>query len=401
MVTVFVLVGALSGAAPADKMIVGDDKQSYSMQLERIVDFREGMMVYLPTSGPERTKPLREILLITIDGQDMFNQAEQLRRDKKPDEALAAYDTVITGENPAWLKQVARYRKVEMMAKDGKIDSAVLAWLELVAVDSSSAALKLLPQDLPAKGDERNAQAIGLLEPRLNDLKNKAVRLEAGKLLMRLYRREGMDQKADQLAATLTGQQAPPPATTDDNGAGGIDKTSGDRTRAPAGADRARASTVLAAAAGLIRPGQKPETLADQVAKLEADLPQFSSADLAPALLLIGKGKLYQAARQTDVEARKPLLLQAGLSLMRAKLAAGNRHGVAAEALFYAGQANELLGNLQAAEKAYLKVLTDSDYKKVKDVAAEAAKGKERIEKKKADKEKADKEKADKEKRSS
>ncbi|MEI7837089.1 MAG: hypothetical protein WCK05_11870 [Planctomycetota bacterium] len=132
--------------------------------------------------------------------------------------------------------------------------------------------------------------------------------------------------------------------------------------------------------AGVIRPGQKPSVLAEQVKRLEGDLPKYIAAELGPAMVLIGKGKLYQALQEKSEDARKTLLEQAGLTLMRAKTAS-TKAATAAEALFYAGQVNEQLGNTQAAENAYKKVL--ADYKAVKDIASEAKLALEKLSQKK------------------
>lgn len=370
IVTVSVLVGVLAGAAAADKLVIG---RNMALPVDRISGFKDGELTYTTTSGKETSRTLKDVSLIAIDGQDSFNKAEELRATDKAADAAGLYDGVITnGDSPAWLAQLARYRKVEVLDKGKSIAGAVTTWLEIVATDGSPAAITLVPHEVPDKGDERNAQAISALETRMGEIKSNAARTKARELLVELYRKEGKDDKADKLAGGTTGVVAPRPVS--DGGGSKVASTDGGAEPRPVS---------VSASGGVIRPDQKPAVLAEQAAKLTDSLPKCIAAEVGPTLVLIGKAKLYQAlqvSEKTDAEARKALLLQAGVSFMRGKVAA-TKGATAAEALLYAGQVNELLGNPQAAEKAYLKVTTD--YKTVKEAAAQAQSALEKLSRKK------------------
>ncbi|MCY2928121.1 MAG: hypothetical protein NTV86_01245 [Planctomycetota bacterium] len=363
IVTVSVLVGVLAGAAAADKIVLS---RNMVISVDRITGFKDGDLTYTNASAQERTRSLKDVVQIAIDGQDSFNKAEELRAGDKVADATGLYDGVISnGDTPAWLAQLARYRKVEALGKDKSIASAVSTWLDIVATDTSPAVITLMPHELADKGDERNAQAISALESRMGEIKSNVVRTKARELLMQLYRREGQDDKADKIAATLAGAVPPRAGTEGDPSkvtASSVESGEAARTASSAGAG------------GLIRAGQKPAVLAEQAARLTDSLPQCIAAEVGPTLVLIGKARLYQAlpmSEKTDADARKGLLVQAGVSFMRAKVAA-TKAPVAAEALLYAGRVNELLGNTQAAEKAYEKVTTDPAYKSAKDIVEEA-----------------------------
>ncbi|MEI7836668.1 MAG: hypothetical protein WCK05_09690, partial [Planctomycetota bacterium] len=203
MVTVSVLVGILAGGAAGDKLTLPGN---LSVPIDKVIGFKDGEVVYTTASGANKTRDLKSIVQISIDGQEVFNQAEQLRVEKKGDDAAASYDgTIASGETPAWLAQLARYRKVEVLGKDRSIALAVSTWLEIVATDESSNAVMLLPRDLPGKGDERNAQAITALKTRMGEIKSNLARQEARKLLTAIYRLEGKDDEADKVAGQLTG----------------------------------------------------------------------------------------------------------------------------------------------------------------------------------------------------
>ncbi|MCY2926524.1 MAG: hypothetical protein NT031_14005 [Planctomycetota bacterium] len=376
MATVLVLVGVLAGAAAGDKLTINGN---VALPIDRVVGFKDGEVVYTTASGTERSRRLSEVMLIAIDGQDMFNQAEQLRAEKKGVDAAGAYETVAAGgDTPAWLGQISRYRKVDVLGKDKAIATAVTVWLEIVATDVSTEAITLLPRELPDKGDPQNAQAISALKGRMGGIKSDLARQEARKLLVQLYRREGLDDEADKVAGGTA------KAGTEASSGKAAPTASGGSDVAPArsGDDAGRTGAAQGTAGGLIRPNQKASVLKEQVAQLEAGLPKYIAAELGPALVQIGKGKLYLALlEKADSPDRKPLLVEAGLALMRAKTAAAaGKTSTAAEALLLAGQVNEQLGNTQAAEKAYGKVVDDYKADKtVKDIVADAQLAREKL----------------------
>ncbi|MCY2928707.1 MAG: hypothetical protein NTV86_04280 [Planctomycetota bacterium] len=113
-------VGALCAPALGDKILA---KGNYAVQVDKITGFQKGAVIYLTPSGREMDKPLRDILQITIDGQDAFNQAEQLRRKDKAADAAELYDTVISGEAPPWVIEIARSRKADLMEQPGQAAS--------------------------------------------------------------------------------------------------------------------------------------------------------------------------------------------------------------------------------------------------------------------------------------
>jgi HAMP domain-containing protein len=97
-----------------DKIVA---KWKYSLPVEKITGFHDGAVVYLTPSGAEKEKPLRDIAQIAIDGQEAFNQAEQLRDENKAADAVEAYDAVINAADPPWVVQIARSRKAGLTTR--------------------------------------------------------------------------------------------------------------------------------------------------------------------------------------------------------------------------------------------------------------------------------------------
>jgi TolA-binding protein len=92
--------------------------------------------------------------------------------------------------------------------------------------------------------------------------------------------------------------------------------------------------------------------------------------ELPDGMYLLGLAQLQMAKGEKGAAKRKPLLVRAGLNLMRVVVFHGGSEA-AAPALLAAGEVNELLGNKAGARKAYMLVLTK--YGK-SSVAAEAKK---------------------------
>lgn len=387
IVTVSVLVGLLAGAAAGDKLTL---RGNMSLPIDRVIGFKDGQVVYTTASGTEKSRGLNDIMQIAIDGQDSFNQAEQLRAEKKGSDAASMYESVAAGgDTPPWLAQIARYRKVEVLGKDKAIGTAVSAWLEIVTTDVSSEAATLLPRELPGKGDPQNAQAIIALKARMGEIKSDLARQSGKKLLVELYRREGQDDEADKVFSQATGGAAKGGSDANSGKAAPVASNDGGSSSAASGSDDDGSARAVSGAGsgGMIRANQKPAVLAEQVDKLTNDLPRCIAAELGPTLVLIGKGKLYQALQEkADSPTRKGLLVGAGVAFMRAKTAA-TKASNAAEALYFAGQTCEHLGNVPAAESAYRKVLADYKAAKepgLKDVVAEAQRALDKLSSKKS-----------------
>lgn len=356
VLTALVIVGVSGTLALGDTIL---SKGNYEVSLLEITGFQEGLVAYMSNSHRIRYKPLKNIVRLAMDRQRLLTRAEEQRGQKQYAMATELYRAVVDSDVPTWVKQLARYRLVEVSQQAGRIDQAVQAWLDILLVAPGDEALRLVPTMFAPRGDGLNAAAIEAANARLGSLKDKTVRRAVLLCLIDLCRHEGLTEKADAYARAVEAQTLLPVAERDQE------------ARVPPVKKGTEFGPLFDAARQLLRPDQDPQVLADQVKTLEDSLNRVSAEDLGRALLLVGKGKLYLAQRESDVPTRRQMLLQAGLTLMRAKVAAQDPV-VAAEALFLAGRVNELIGNRRAAEAAYRAVTVR--YGSIREAAGQAAK---------------------------
>lgn len=319
--------------------------RSYEVRIDKIVGFKKGTVHYLTSTGARVQKGLKDIVSLAIDGREVFNKAELMVAAKAGDPAKAAelYDAVDLAEAPEWLIGLVLCRKLQALNKAGHVDRAVRIWLEIAEGDMS-VVKSLAPDRFAPEGDERNAQAIRLLEGERLKTGNKDLRVAILNLLVKLYGHEGRQGEADKYAAILAG-------------GGKVAKPRPGAGRVASPAQRAELKGLLSGATALIRPDQESVALRQQATAISGKLRQFSRSQLAQALLLLGKAQLYLAGAETDAAKRKQLLAEAGLNLMRVVKFYNAYAGSASEALYLAGRANEELDNIAAARAAYNRVI--------------------------------------------
>jgi len=279
-------------------------------------------------------KPLGQVATVKIDGADQLNRAEDLFEQGQYKAAAAGYAAALAGEAVAWRKLLIQYRRMKALEALGAIDEAVELWLAIVdAAGVSRGMLDLRPTRLAPAKSETNDRAIAFLEAKAKQVhaKSKPYHRAVLQALVDFYEQQGRLADAQQLQAILAGRPSAEP--------GAADATSG-----PAGADKA----MLRLAELALKQCQYEKVIETIVPRLKR-LPQ---AQLPMALRLLGQAQLELAKAQKDEKAARPMLLEAGLNLMRTVVFFPTSEE-APHALVSVGEVNERLGNLIAARAAY------------------------------------------------
>lgn len=332
--TVAVLL-ALGAAAGADQIKVG------GLEYDNVkITGTDGLTIAftIGTGGRTITKDLTDVKHLTIGGQLELNRAEQLLMQGKAAEACEAYLTAADIAVKPWMKELIRFRRFQAARQAGKIGVGVRLWIEIGQDNKWSAkVLQLRPSTLAAKGSRENAEAISLLEAaRKKPPDNKAWMLAAGRLLLDLYEREGLKEKASSLAKEIAGAGGPGPRVT---------------AATPAEQIEAQLES-----ASLLIAEEKVGSVSGGLAAVEKLLPACGEAQLPAALLLAGKAQYRLFELGGRKEADRPRLLKGGLDLMRVVVFFGGAPE-AREALYVAGQANLALGNREAARASWREIV--------------------------------------------
>ncbi len=330
---VFILMAVLAVgvAASADEVRVG--RLPYSGV--RVTGFTAGQISFR-TAGGEVSRPLSAISLIQLDGQSDFNEAEELLSDGSYGEAVDAYRRAVQATDTHWTRRLINCRLIQALDGAGRFAEAVEQWMSAVSANEySEAVLDLRPVNLPGRGDEANDQVIRLLEDSLTNVDDENYADWIRGLLADLYRLEGRDDDAEQLAAQgvrepsqqqRQDRQIRPRRTTQTSGGGG--------------GGRGRLDDIRE----LVDEGDAERALGFVEARMQA----LDSEHMPEALVLSGRARmqLYEA------EGDKDQLLGAGLDFMRVVAVYGGADATA-EAMYRAGVVNKRLGNASAARRVW------------------------------------------------
>lgn len=325
-------VGAVAGA---DQIKIG------GLEYDNVkITGTDGLTIAFTVAAGGRTitKDLADVKHLAIEGQLELNRAEQLLVQGKPAEACEAYLTAANIAAKPWMKQLIRFRRFQAAQQAGKIGAAVRLWIEIGQDNKWSAkVLKLRPATPAAKASRENAEAITLLEAaRKKPPDNKAWMLATGRLLLDLYEREGLKEKASSLAKEIAAGGGPGP-------------------RVPAATTAEQIEAQLGSASLLIGE-QEIDSVSRGLAAVEKVLPACGEAQLPTALLLAGKAQYSLFDLGGRKEADRPRLLKGGLSLMRVVVFFGGAPE-ARESLYLAGQVNLALGNREAARASWREIV--------------------------------------------
>ncbi len=327
--TIALVILAAAAVASADEVVLSSGLTYANIRVTDVSDFR---ITYRLRSGrtPE-PKELSKVASVKINSLPAFNEAERLLGQKKYAEAVKAYDEVAKKTRRPWQNRLIAYRRLRALNALGKIARGVEEWLRLTdeVVGSKVGlplALKTAPARLAAKGDRENARAISALEKKAREVKNADYLLAIRQMLLKLYTREGMADKAAAIARIIQGGTTGP-------------------SKGPNGGAKFQAG--LEAARVLLEQGKADEV----ITSIGRNLRNYSHEQLSTALLLLGRAQFAKAQKTKD----RVLMLKAGLNLMRvvAFFPAGED---APEALYYVAGVNVALGNRNAAQRALKRV---------------------------------------------
>jgi len=327
------------GALQADDITVG--RLPYSGAT--ILDVQGGTITFRVSAGARRIdRPIADVQHLKLSQADAkdFNAAEDLMKKGKPADAVALYDKARKRYRQGWSARLIRYRYVAALGKAGFIDQALEEWMAVVDEDKGvEATLKLIPSELAAKGSPRNAQAIQLVEAKLEKVTDKKYETLLRQLQMNLYSQEVMAEKAAEVAKSIAGK----------TGVGVPDTTGGPKAKPrPMG----NTDSLMSAVEVLLQQGS-----GDKAFEIINDnIDRFDTGALPGALLLRGKARMLMAKGAGDAGKQ---LRQAGLDFMRI-VAHYPESRNAGEALYLAGEVNASLPkpNYAAARAAWQQVLS-------------------------------------------
>lgn len=347
LVSVLALVAV--GALKADDIWIKGSKAGQTLQFSDVTftEVKGGMISYR-VGAATVTKLLSKVHKVHVTDEDALNQAEEILTGKNPDPAAAAkaYSKVKLSAAEQWLKLLVRYRRLSALNQTDLIDRAVADWLALMDSEGPPSMAGLQPTGVGKKGSETNKRAIRTLKDKLKAVQSdKAYRVAVQRLLMKVYRVEGMDAEADKIADALIGKRP---------NAGG----NGGRTPTTATASASGLQQKIDAYVSWIRPDQAPAKLAEAVRELEARRKFCNRGQLITVLLGAGKAQVFLSRSRPAAEKaeKRKLLLAAGLNFMRV-VAHFSESVSVSEALYEAAGVNRLLGNKAAAGKAYREVV--------------------------------------------
>lgn len=234
--------------------------------------------------------------------------------------AIRAYESAAGTRASANVKAIIDYRLLAAFNQAGWIDQGASLWVRLADREKGAPlVLDCCPKTLAAKGDPRNAKAIGALGAKVRVLKDSKYRTTALKLLARLL---SVEERSGEITRFL-----PPPSPND----------------AP--------ELKLLRAGALLNKKQ----YADAEKAITGLLDELKKDSLAEAISIRAKALLGQASSATDKKEKQKLMQKAGLDFMRvATYFRGTP--LAGESLFLAGGIMASLPeqpNMTAATLAY------------------------------------------------
>lgn len=296
----------------------------------RVTDAGDCKITY-EVGGRSREKPCGDVNYVYIASQPGLTKAENLLRENKFAEAVAAYDKLAAGEaGRGWLARLVRYRRLRAADAGRMTGRAVEDWLAVAKECGGSAdAAALVPKGLGKRKSAGNAKAIRLLAAARKQKASPAFQTAVKGLLLSLYELEG---KTDE-ASALRGGGGSPAATT---------MTSTEMT-----VSAGKLGGQLQEAANQIKAGQ----CAAAADGIKARIRRYSARELPTALLLRGKAllRMYEKGAGKDRKA----LLAAGLCFMRVASCVSPSEPEVPEATFLAAKVCEHLGNKVAAANTY------------------------------------------------
>ncbi len=301
----------------------------------RITGMEDCAIVY-EQAGRENTKPLAEVNFLQIDGEDEFNEAENLLAAGEYEDALKKFRLARREAVDEWIQDLAELRRLQTMDQAGLIDQAVTLWLTVLTARYSSAnALALVPKNLDLADDRAFDKAFDALEEQreetgtATDVKRVAwLAMMDLQLAIARLKGDGSDD-AQRLAKEMLAV-----------------------LNALAPADIIGVSGRLEVASVFV---SDPQSAAAVKEIVTGDLYEYPDEQLPQALLLLGKAQL--ALAETGDE-DKSLLTDAGNNLMHVVVFFGESEQ-AAEAYFLAAGVNRQLGNDKAARGAYQMIIDE------------------------------------------
>jgi TolA-binding protein len=118
-----------------------------------ILKIDKGNLIFT-TSGRETSRELSKITRLSIDGETVFNSAEEAFSQGKWDDAADGYQRAIRATQAAdkqWLKDYSTLRLLDAANKSGRFDAAVTAYVQLLLRNPATAA-----KSRPTMPDEKS-----------------------------------------------------------------------------------------------------------------------------------------------------------------------------------------------------------------------------------------------------
>ncbi len=310
----------------------------------KVLGYKDRTVVLLLLTRRELKRPIEDVRQIKLAEHPEFTQAETLRSEKKYDQALAAYQKA-TGRarSDDWLKQLIQDRVYLTLMESGQLDKAMALWLKMMDESGRSEAVqRLVPKTFAPAGSKANAQAIALLDRKVESLskdprKNQAYMVQLLKLKMKIQEADG---DTAGLAKTLEQIDRVMGKTSPDGPAG--------TPTSPAAPAAGGQDTGLMLLESKFKVGKYDEVRQE----LERKFKSYKRVDRPAALLLLARCQREVARSSQD----KELLIEAGLNFMTVFCEYGGSEQ-ATEALYRAAEVNQALGNQAAARRTLVELV--------------------------------------------
>jgi tetratricopeptide (TPR) repeat protein len=324
---VLMIFGALS-ASRADVVYQRSGASELPIKDVKITGI-SGTNLNFTSRGAQASRPLEAIIRLEVDGEPVFNQAEQAFAARKYDAAVDGYDKAIRSTARPWLKDWIGPRLVESAAQTGRFDAAVSGYISLLMSNPSAAARYKPP--LPDGRSTFIDTAIKDVNAALSQKLSEEQRLAMLNFLLELQRAKGDPSAVEQTLQQLI-------ALTGPSGESEI-------------AQQALAQAKLSSAKVALDANDFNKALTE----IESNRGVFGEPQQqAEALYCVGMARLGMARQNNDPAQAK----DAGLAFMRVVAHFRETPGQprVPESLLGAASSHELLGEKETALRLYEQV---------------------------------------------
>lgn len=159
--------GLLMSVLVSASLVQADQLFIPGMQAQQVTftDLQGNRLIFRNQRGDLSERDIERISHISVDGEPVFNDAEQALLKDEKDKAIDGYTKTIRSTSKPWLKQFATRRLLTALGEADRFDARVVAYLALLEKNPDEA-LAYKPE-LPPKGNRQLDVAIADVESAL------------------------------------------------------------------------------------------------------------------------------------------------------------------------------------------------------------------------------------------